>query len=99
MGKTRERLDDFLRLIREPDLPILQALDQEIHLLLEQRCQDEGPGDRLKTGRDKISAQCQGVVVDPGLLALFGIHTEKLIEKDRILIRELISWRIAEGKS
>jgi hypothetical protein len=95
MATATERIEELLNLMREADLPVLLALDRELHRLLEQK-----RAEQLRTG--KIAAQEEfyqrypRIVIDPELFALVGIHPENPVEEDKALIREQISRRVAE---
>jgi hypothetical protein len=72
----------------------LRALDQKLHLLLQEKLKDERPTNRHIAVREEISTQCRGVRIAPDLIALVGIHPENPVEDDKILIRESIARRL-----
>lgn len=92
MARPAEPVEELLRLMREADLPVLLALDRELHLLLERKKQDQ-----LRTlqtlAREEFCERYPHIMIAPELFALVGIHPENPVEKDNALIREQISRR------
>lgn len=82
--------------MRDEDLSTLRALDQKLHLLLEEKGREERPANGDVAAREEISAQCAGIKINPDLLALVGIHPENPVEEDKILIRESIARRLID---
>jgi hypothetical protein len=93
MAKTPKQLDEFLHSMRDQDLSTLRALDQELHLLLQEKRRGERPANADVAAREEISAQCAGIKINPDLLVLVGIHPENAVEEDKLLIRESIAPR------
>jgi hypothetical protein len=96
MAKTPKQLDEFFEPLRGQDLTTLRALDQKLHLLLEQRLKDQQPTNDKTAANMEIARRCPSVKIDPELVALVGIHPENPIEEDKSLIREAIARRLAD---
>jgi len=96
MTLSAEQIEELFDLIREADLPTLQAFDRRLRLLLEQR-----EAAQLGTGQSKdipeaFHQRYPHVTIDPELFALVGIHPENPVEDDKILIHEQIARRLME---
>ena len=96
MAKTSKQLDELLDPLRGQDLPTLRALDERLHLLLEQRLKDQQPIKDKAATTTEIAARCLSAKIDPELAALVGIHPENPIEEDKFLIREAIARRLGD---
>ena len=96
MAKTPKQLDEFLRPMRDHDLGTLEALDQKLHLLLEQKRQHEQDRGRDNTKPDEFLAQCARLKIDPDLLSLVGIQPERPVTDDKIIIRDAIARRLTD---
>ena len=82
--------------MRDEDLSTLRALDQKLHLLLEEKRREERPTNGDVGAREEIAAQCAGIKINSDLIALVGIHPENSVEEDKILIRESVARRLAD---
>jgi hypothetical protein len=96
MAKTREELDELLKLVRDEDIATLRAFERQLHLLLEQKKRDEAMGRQGETDLEALSKRCPNVPIDLDLLALVGIHPENPVQDDKALIREFIVRRIID---
>jgi len=96
MAKTPKQLDEILEPMRGQESPTLRALDQKLHLLLEQRLGDKRPTNGNAATREKTSAECASVKIDAELLALVGIHPESPVEQDKAIIRGIIARRFSD---
>ena len=95
MATASERIEELLNLAREVDFPALLALDRKLHLLLEQKGQDQPRPEQGLSVQEEFGRRYPRVAVDPDLFALVGIHPENPVEEDKTLIRESISRRLS----
>lgn len=94
MATTAERIEELLDLAQEVDFPALRALDHKLHLLLEQKEQDQPRTEQSMSVQAEFCRQYPRVAVDPDLFALVGIHRENPAEEDKTLIRESVTRRL-----
>jgi hypothetical protein len=96
MATTAERVEQLLNLMRDIDLPTLLALDRRLHLLLEQKGEENPHAWQGTTAQAEFCQQYPHIAVDPDLFALVGRHPANPIEADKALICESIARRLQD---
>jgi hypothetical protein len=96
MATTAERVEQLLNLMRDIDLPTLLALDHGLHLLLEQKGEENLHAWQGTTAQAEFCHRYPHIAVDPTLFVLVGIQPENPVEADKALIRESIARRLQD---
>jgi hypothetical protein len=96
MATTARRIEELLKLMREVDLPALLALDHEMHLLLEQKGEEQRRTRQGTIGQGEFCQRCPHIAVDAELFALVGVHPENPVAEDKTMIRESIDRRLKD---
>lgn len=94
MATTAEQIEQLLTLMREVDLPVLLALDRELHVLLAQKGAETLRTRQSTPVHAEFGQRYPHIAVDPALFALVGVHPENPVEADKTLIRESIARRL-----